>query len=79
MFNKFKSGLVGIIRGINPFDLKSSSDYNIERANNASNKKLICIEERFCTYTKKIIYAPILYFVGNVVYAILNRKERMKR
>lgn len=76
MLEKFKSGLVGILRGLNPFDMKCSSDYSEEKV--YSWKELVCIEEKFRN-TTRYIYYPITSYCLNIFYAILNRKERMKK
>lgn len=76
MLREFKSGLVGILRGLNPFDMKCSLEYSIER--NSNNRKLNDIEEKFKNSTRYLYY-PLTYIVCNSIYIVLNRKERVKR
>lgn len=76
MLKEFKSGLVGILRGLNPFDMKCHLEYTLER--NSNNKNLVDIEQKFRNSTRYIYY-PITSYCLNIIYAFLNRKERMKR
>lgn len=76
MLKEFKSGLVGILRGLNPFDMKCDLEYSLER--NPKTKEFVNIEERFRNITRYIYY-PITSYCLNIFYAILNRKERMNK
>lgn len=56
--------------------MKCDGEYSLEK--NPKTKEFVNIEERFRN-TTRYIYYPFTSYALNILYAILNRKERMNK